>query len=243
MTNIILGLLLLLQFTIPQRGGIASSGGGGSCTMPATSLVLDLSAASISTSPFSSWPDTSGASNTTAMTGSPTWSNNTFGTGLAGATFNGSSQYGTLTTAIGGSVYGIYAVVKNNTGAASYLTASSVGNAAVQAGFDSTGHLILDRQNQANIATSTGTVASGTAAEIAALYNSSTGAWGLYINGTLDSGGTNVQAISNPIDRAFTNWNGGAVTPFNGSDYELLIYQNATYQPAVHSCFVTRGLP
>ncbi len=60
-----------------------------------------------------------------------------------------------------------------------------------------TGNTItLTHVDVVNIGTSTGTVTNGTFAFICATYDSATGAWQIYINGSLDNSGTNSQTQS-----------------------------------------------
>jgi hypothetical protein len=237
------------QVSGPFYGPVVAGTASSTCTaLPSTNLNLDLYAGSLSTSPFSSWPDISGNSNTATMTGSPTWANNTFGTGLAGATFNGSTQYGIVPASYTTLNYTqFYAVVKWTSNSANQALAGGTGSAYYTLGYDvdSTGHLRILNEGVTAIATSTGTLTSGTAADIAMLYSKTTENWSIYINGTLDSSGTfagtapTVTPLVVGADLVDNEWWASAI-------YEQAFYSSSSaisYQSAVHACWVTRGLP
>jgi hypothetical protein len=110
--------------------------------------------------------------------------------------FNGSSQYYTCGSFILDKPFSAHGWV-NPTNITSYRplfgTTSISSNPEFRVN-QSTGTLSLLKQGVANIATSTGTVSAAVWTAIGVSYDSS-GNWAFYINGTLDSSGTNLQTF------------------------------------------------
>ena len=214
------------------------------CHSSISSVISSYWAGSYSASPITTnWPDTNGGANSLSPTGSPTWANNTFGTGLAGITFDGSTQSFAMTTAtipsISSSSLSVYAMVKiPSTGPTGYIFGSHNGGAtnSYSLVFNGTG-IEFDQQGMVALCTATYTFNASTIYEIAANYNGSTCT--IYVNGSSVVSSASSHGSIGGADRV------AAVNSpsFKGSMYELLFSSNGTYQSGAHTCWTGYGLP
>lgn len=216
----------------------------GACGTSLSGTFADWWAGSLSSSPVSSWTDSSSGGNTLTGAGSPTWASNTFGAGLPGVTFNGTAtQYFStavqLPTSGNRLAIGMYGVVHLNSASTPMVL---FGNHAVNGPpllqINNSHLLEYDQENLHLLCQSVSTLTNGNSYEFAVTYDGTN--CKVYINGTLDSTGTNTQSTASGFDTV-----GGIQTSigWNGAIYELAFTTNTTFQSAAHTCWVARGLP
>jgi hypothetical protein len=233
---------LLLKPMVAQRtvffGQNATVSGGAITPPPSTNLQAWYKADSLSATPVTTWADSSASAANLTSVGSPTWSSSQVN-GLPAVAFNG-SQYFTLSGIPYTGTISIYMVVKpTSVSTTQSFTSSNLDNAFVF-GITSAALQKADEQNTASLGNSTSTLSAGQWVEIAVTYDNTSSHF--YKNGVADGGATVSSAISHGINLIGTNWaSGPGVTEtFNGQIAEILIYNSATFQSAVHTYLVAR---
>lgn len=212
------------------------------CGSTITGVLGDYWSGSYSSSPITTnWTDSNGGQ-TINPTGSPTWANNTFGTGLPGVTMNGTSQFFSMsTTVVPSSSFAnlaVYTVVKTpSSSGALYGNHANVAALLLQAP-NGSGKVELDVQNRTLLCQSSSSLSPSTIYEISAIYNGTN--CQIYINGTLDVTNSISASVTAGIDRVGANDSGAS---YAGSIYEIIFSNNTSYQSGAHSCWVAKGLP
>ena len=167
MKTLILMLASFLASGQVMQEGIATSSPAATFTASAcgssiTGVLADYWAGSLSTSPITTnWTDSHGSGNAVSPTASPTWSASTFGSGLAGVTTNGSSQYFSMTTATipassfaNLSFYAVFTVAAVPSTFESNHNSSGGSNSSLSLTVNSSKELELDKQFVAALCTS-----------------------------------------------------------------------------------------
>ncbi len=247
--NRLLAVILSALIGHPQvmQQGIATSrppaaAGPSACGSAITSVTGDYWAGSYSASPITTnWPDSSTYGSVMGPHNSPTWANNTFGTGLAGVTMNGSNQYfnsalqypATTFTNFSG-----YTVIKMGAAGGAF-TGNSFNNNTIVWKVNSTG-VFIDKQNLVAMCNATHTFTNGTVYELAVTYDGTTCTF--YVNGSSIGTGTNSQSNFTGMDQMLAQGT-GQNNYFDGSIYEIMFSTSATYQSGAHTCWTALGLP
>ena len=196
---------------------------------PTANLLAWFKASSLSSSPVTTWPDSSGNGHNLTMTGSPTWAAGAIN-GLPAVTFNGSSQYGTMATPVPYSgQFSIYVVFSSpNSQISAFVSGTSN---TFEYRLDATYQALF--QNTALLASSSAGVASDVYYKAAVTYIGSTGALAFYQDGAAAGSFTDAQTITNGINVVGANASGGISEFYKGSLAEILIYGTGTYNAAV----------
>lgn len=171
---------------------------------------------------ITTWPDLSVNGYTaTAGTASPTWITGALG-GQPVARFNGTSQYLTANANSGDPAQTVVAVI-STAGTGSRTIRGGDGSAALQVRIESTNNVGMVAQTVANIASGTTPITLATPALAVASYNTSGGAWSIYVNGAAAGSGTNVQGVTTRLTSIGRNGaNNGEY--YSGDIAELIVW-------------------
>lgn len=219
------------------------------CGSSITNVGGDYWANSLSATPVTTnWADSSSYGNAMAPTASPTWANNTFGTGLAGVTLNGTSQYFGAVTKVfpqngSGTTWSAYAIISMTSGGGGGLSGSQGSNGPIRLYVHQAGDVGMESQGQVALCSATGlTFTAGTTYEVAGIWTDG-GTCAIYVNGSSVVSTSHSSIGSRGGDDRMLVSGTPLYDYFKGSVYEIMFSTSGSYQSGAHTCWTALGLP